>query len=236
MVGENGRYRIRENESYGSFAYRVLRDRIMKLDLLPSTPIVEADIAEELEISRTPVHEAVMRLRDETLIDILPRKESRVSKIDLARVNDGLFIRTCIEPELILISMGNLSTSLMHRMLLNINAQQRVLAAGNPLNEFNEIDDDFHMLLYYAANRGNAYAQIRKMLTHFDRVRYLARREGAFEEIDRQSYEEHRQIFSAVAYRSQLPTDAHSLIRSHVTRFQNRMDVLVERYSDYFYI
>ena len=221
-------------ESYSEYAYRVLRDWIMKFRLVPGTPINESGVAEALQVSRTPVHEALARLRDEKLVDIQPRKESRVSKIDLVLVNDGIFIRSCLEPELIETLQGNIAAPIMHRMLHNINRQRQILLADSPSPDYNDVDDEFHKLLYLAANRENLYGQVRRMVTNFDRVRYLARSIDDFSKVDAHSYEEHRLIFSAVAYRAPLPMDAHTLIRQHVTRFQSCMEELMARYEDYF--
>ena len=228
------KYAIRENERYSEYAYRVLRDKIMKFELVPGTPLNEQEIAEEFQVSRTPVHEALAKLREEDLVDILPRKESRVSKIDLVRVNDGVFIRSCVEPELVLTIQGNISAPIMHQMLQNINRQKQILEDGNRFNEFNEVDDEFHRLLYLAANRENTYLQLRRIVTHLDRVRYLARELGDFAEIDSNAYAEHREIFGAVAYRSALSVDARALIRRHITRFQAQMGDIMDRFGDYF--
>lgn len=227
---------MRRDESYSEYAYRVLRDRIIRLDLAPGVALNEAQLAEEFQMSRTPVHEALARLRDENLVDILPRKESRVSKIDLVRVNDGIFIRSCVEPELISTIQGNLPAPVMHRMLQNIHRQKQILEAGNPENEYNEVDDEFHMLLYLAANRENTYLQVRRMVADFDRVRYLARWVGDFREFDERTYAEHREIFGTVAYRTALNEDVRTLFRRHIARFQSYMDELTDRYNSYFTI
>lgn len=45
--------------------YLSLRERIVEMELLPGTRIVEKALAEEFGTSRTPVHEAVQRLAEE---------------------------------------------------------------------------------------------------------------------------------------------------------------------------
>ena len=221
-------------ERFSEYAYRVLRDGIMKYKLAPGAPIIEAEIADVLRVSRTPVHEALARLRDEKLVDIQPRKESRVSKIDLVLVNDGIFIRHCVESELIETIQGNVAAPIMRRMLSNINRQRQILLEGNQFNEFNDVDDEFHMLLYLAANRAYAYQQVHKIVAHFDRVRQLARMVADFTEIDARSYDEHREIFNAIAYRAPLSMDAHAIVRRHISRLQIYMDKILELHADYF--
>ena len=234
MEFNEAKYTRNADESYSEFAYRVMRDWIMKFRLKPGAPINESEVAEALKVSRTPVHEALARLKAEKLVDILPRKESRVSKIDLVLVNDGIFIRSCVEPELIQTLQGNIAAPIMHRMLRNINLQRQLLQTGDPEDKFNDVDDEFHKLLFLAANRENLYGQVRGLLADFNRVRYLARSIGNFQEIDERSYQDHREIFSAVAYRTPMSVKTRELIRSHITQFHSRMDEMMEQYGDYF--
>jgi len=228
------KYARSPEESYSEYAYRVMRDWIMKFKLVPGAPINESEVAEALNVSRTPVHEALARLKEERLVDIQPRKESRVSKIDMVLVNDGIFIRSCVEPELIQTLQGNIAAPIMHRMLRNINLQRQLLQTGDPEDIYNDVDDEFHMLLYLAANRENLYGQVHRMVAHYNRVRYLARSIGNFQEIDERSYQDHREIFSAVAYRTPMSAKTRELIRGHITQFHSRMDEMMDLYGDYF--
>ena len=234
MENNEAKYVRNDDESYSAYAYRVMRDWIMKFKLTPGTPINESDVAEQLNVSRTPVHEALSRLKEEKLVDILPRKESRVSKIDMVLVNDGIFIRSCLESELIQTLQGNVAAPIMHRMLHNINLQRQLLQKGDPQDQFNDVDDEFHMLLYLAANRQNLYAQVHRMVAHYNRVRYLARSIGNFDDIDQKSYQDHREIFSAVAYRTPMSVKTREMIRAHITQFHSRMDEMMDLYGDYF--
>ena len=63
--------------------YLCLRQRIVEMNMLPGARIVERDIAEEFGTSRTPVHEAVQRLADEGLIEVVPRSGTFVARIPL---------------------------------------------------------------------------------------------------------------------------------------------------------
>ncbi|WP_241374086.1 GntR family transcriptional regulator, partial [Escherichia coli] len=63
--------------------YLSLRERIVEMELLPGTRIVEKDLAEEFGTSRTPVHEAVQRWAEEGLIDGQARVGTFVSRIPL---------------------------------------------------------------------------------------------------------------------------------------------------------
>ena len=52
----------------------------------------EVELADALNISRTPVHDTLYKLSRKNLIDIIPQKGAFVSKIDTARIEQTLWI------------------------------------------------------------------------------------------------------------------------------------------------
>ena len=56
------------SDGLGSVVYHVIRERIVLGQLRPNELISEAELAQELHVSRTPVREALQRLADERLI------------------------------------------------------------------------------------------------------------------------------------------------------------------------
>lgn len=83
------------------YSYQPLKDRIFHLELEPGTKISEKEIADELNVSRTPVREAFMKLAEEELLDIIPQSGTIVSRINLRHVEEGRFIREKIEKEIV---------------------------------------------------------------------------------------------------------------------------------------
>lgn len=69
----------------GDVAYEVIRDRIIRVELLPGAPLEEAAIVRELGLGLTPVREAFKRLALEKLAVIYPRRGTFIADI---RVSD----------------------------------------------------------------------------------------------------------------------------------------------------
>ena len=65
--------------------YRALRDAIIATELAPGQRISENELAERLAVSRTPVREALIRLRDERFVQIVPQLGTFVTRISTAR-------------------------------------------------------------------------------------------------------------------------------------------------------
>jgi DNA-binding GntR family transcriptional regulator len=69
-------------EKLADAAYTALKASILEGLLPPGAETAEQAIAEQLGMSRTPVHEAVLRLQHEGMLLVLPRKGVRVLPID----------------------------------------------------------------------------------------------------------------------------------------------------------
>lgn len=74
--------------SFAERAYRYLEEQIVTLKLKPGDVVSDKNIADELGISRTPVREAILRLRNEQFVESSARRGVFVLGIDLAQYRD----------------------------------------------------------------------------------------------------------------------------------------------------
>src|SRR5436190_15819605 len=81
----------------GLAVYDALREAIVTTELEPGRQISENEIADMLGVSRTPVREALARLRDDQLVQIVPQLGTFVSRISVAGVDDAQFLREALE-------------------------------------------------------------------------------------------------------------------------------------------
>ena len=58
-----------------------LRQLIIYCILPPGSPIREKDFSLQLEVSRTPIREALLQLENENLVEIYPQSDTRISKL-----------------------------------------------------------------------------------------------------------------------------------------------------------
>ena len=87
----------KKGKNVSETVYNILRRNIINLNLVPGSQISEKEISEKMNVSRTPVREAFIKLSKEALVSILPQKGTFVSKIDLSRVQEERFLRETIE-------------------------------------------------------------------------------------------------------------------------------------------
>jgi len=82
-------------------AYQWLKKKIITLEYAMGSPLVENDLCRELGMGRTPVREAVQQLASEGLVNILPRKGSFVSNINLWEFENLLDARVMLETHVV---------------------------------------------------------------------------------------------------------------------------------------
>ncbi|MFI9596042.1 GntR family transcriptional regulator [Nonomuraea sp. NPDC052265] len=80
-------------------AYRAIRRQIIDLTLPPGSSFSEASLARQWRISKTPVREALARLRRDGLVDALPRSGYVVSPVTLQDTDDLCALRTLLSGE-----------------------------------------------------------------------------------------------------------------------------------------
>ena len=158
--------------------HRVLREAIVRVRLLPGTPISENSICRQFAVSRTPVRAAIQRLSEEGLVDVYPQQGSFVSRIRIGGIHDNQFVRRSLEVAL-LREVAPIWTDAMSRSMRDaIDAQAAAIKAGDA-DGFHLHDEHFHQLFAIHAGRDGVWASIlaaKSQLTRFIRFSGHAQR------------------------------------------------------------
>lgn len=86
--------------SKSDYAYREIKNKIIQGELAPLSDIVEEQLQEELNVSRTPIREAIQRLNKEGFVYIYARKGTIVSSINVEMIHSVYQVRLLNEPYL----------------------------------------------------------------------------------------------------------------------------------------
>ncbi|WP_291799277.1 GntR family transcriptional regulator [Brevibacterium sp.] len=87
-----------EAESLADRAYRIIRDRLIMLDIAPGEPISEAALTDEVGVGRTPLREALKRLEADHLVVSYPRRGTFAASVDLTDLAEITDIREALFP------------------------------------------------------------------------------------------------------------------------------------------
>jgi GntR family transcriptional regulator, rspAB operon transcriptional repressor len=190
--------------------YLCLRQRIVEMSMLPGARIIEREIAEELGISRTPVHEAVQRLADEGLVEVLPRSGTFVARIPLDALEEAMLVRNALETAIIEKAAERASPEGVARLRAILEEEEAAVRA-NDLRAFHRSDETFHATLAELSGYPGVWPIILQAKTQMDRYRQLTLPlEGRMTGV----LAEHRAVVDAVA--SGDPRQAVLAMRDHL--------------------
>ena len=79
-------------------AYQTIADRLVTLQIHPGAPINDEQLAQELELGRTPVREALKRLESERLVVAYPRRGTFASEVHITDLGHISEVRQQLEP------------------------------------------------------------------------------------------------------------------------------------------
>ncbi|MCL4385250.1 MAG: GntR family transcriptional regulator [Actinobacteria bacterium] len=135
-------------------AYQKIKLLILENKLKPGEKIIQYKLAQTLNISLTPIIQALSILQNEKLIDYLPRKGFFVRKISDKEFYDLLEIRSFLESLAIEKISENINDSIRNQ-LLKFKKKFILLFEKNKLDKYFELDKKFHYYLIEASN--NSY-------------------------------------------------------------------------------
>ena len=116
----------RPGENARMYAHRIILDNIINLELPPGSAISENDLSVSLNLSRTPVREALIEMTRLDLVKIYPQKGSFVSKIDYDLIEESKFIRLSLElAALRLLCEQGIPADVLALFHKNLEAQRR---------------------------------------------------------------------------------------------------------------
>jgi DNA-binding GntR family transcriptional regulator len=149
-----------------------LRAAIVNLDLRPGEALVEKELCERFGISRTPAREAILRLADEHLLEIIPQTGTFVSRIPHEDLPEAMVIRKSLESTTVAAAAERASRSQV-LVLASIVEQQREAAAKNDTRTFHLADEAFHAKIAEIARYPGIWRLVLQVKTQVDRFRQL---------------------------------------------------------------
>lgn len=165
--------------------YRVLADRIINGAYLPGRKLSQSELATELDVSRTPLREALNRLQETGLVKATTNRGMEVSPVTLDETEQWYAMRLLIEPPLVAAITAQLTTTDIERMKV---ALEQMAVDAVRTKDFQDAHHDFHgaVLVHYPAYIRDMIESIYLKIIRHQRV-YFSRPRAPEEfcEIDR---------------------------------------------------
>ncbi|WP_170121134.1 GntR family transcriptional regulator [Halomonas denitrificans] len=197
----------------------VIKQRILDGHYQPHEYIREANLARELEVSRTPVREALRELVSEGWLEAIPHHGSRVVAWTEKDAREVFELRLVLEPMAVRLASERMNEEcLAHLGAMATRMEQlteRVEADPSVRNEIASLNHEFHRELILAS--GNQ--RLATMLESVVRTSVIRRNFGNYDLTNlRRSMRHHQEILEAI--RAGSPAWAEHIMRAHLLAAQ----------------
>jgi len=128
--------------------YRVLADRIINGVYLPGRKLSQSELANELDVSRTPLREALNRLQESGLAVAATNRGMEVSPVTFEETEQWYVMRVLIEPPIVAAIAGELTNGDLKKMA---DALRRMQDSAHRTKDFQDAHHAFHdvALIHY---------------------------------------------------------------------------------------
>lgn len=206
-----------------------LRERIIALELPPGALISRTELQDLFGFSSTPVRDALLKLQEESLVEIFPQHATVVSPIDLKLARQAHFLRRSIEQEAVrTIALMDERAEVVRRLETVIDVQAALLARGD-LPGFENADREFHRIFFETVGVPELWKMSRRYSGHIDRIRRLhLPMPGKAPQV----IADHRTIVAGIAAGD--VSAAQGALREHLSKSLAFTPDLRARWPDYF--
>ena len=219
--------RLRGTGRASDRVFTELSEAIRDVRLLPGEALSETDLAEQLQVSRTPLREALARLADAGLVQVVPQVGTRVARIAMSDVQEARFVRETLELAVFeeACALPVRDVSVLRKVLGN----QEAAHAGGDLPEFFRQDEALHIEIFRIGGHPGAWQAVQRMKLQLDRVRRLSLPDPS---TTRALIDEHRLIVDALA--DGRAAEGKAIVRAHARRVVDQTPGMLAQHPDYF--
>lgn len=195
---------IKGENSQSTAAYALLKQRIVTGEFGPNDILREIDLARQMDMSRTPVREAVKRLEDEGLLTRVPRKGLTVTTLDQTSITELYGFREILE-------CGAARLAARYADDMEIENMRAILEESRTHADPVRSNYEFHQALYAASHNQFLVKAINSLI---DSTALLGQSTLAHTGRPELALHEHLELFQAIEQRDEQRAEAHA--REHI--------------------
>ncbi|WP_298775298.1 GntR family transcriptional regulator [uncultured Shewanella sp.] len=201
----------------------VLREKILSGHIKAGEPLRQSALADELNVSRIPIREALLQLEAEGLVRFEAHKGATATELSVEQVTELFELRALIETELLAKAIMNMQDEDIEKAEHILIELEFAFKQKQSVSSWSELNRQFHTSLYQAANRPYALDMVQGLKTNCDRyIRLQLLLAGGIAQAEK----EHRELLD---YCKQKNVDAAvTLLRQHILQAAESIRQLVQ--------
>ena len=206
-------------------AYNYLKKQIIDGKLKADEIYTEQGFAEMLNMSRTPVREAVLQLAHEDFVTIKPNKGFMVREYSGKDIDEYLQVRLAIEG---FCGMYAVDTSgsrkwreLVQTLESYLDQEKQLIERSTTSQEFMKWDFNFHLAIVSYVNNSQMLNIFNDMRNRIDRIGVKT---FSISGTITNAYKEHMEIYEAI--KSGTRNDIYMALEAHLDKYREVLDKL----------
>ncbi len=157
-------------------AYEQIKRRILENDMAAGFQVLEQQLAQMLDMSRTPVREALIRLAEEGMVEVRPRHGMRVLPVSADDMREIYEILTSLESTAAeLVAARGVSDAELAELKRAV-AEMDAALERDDLRHWAQADEKFHMLLVKYSGNARLLSLVNSFWEQTHRVRLVTLR------------------------------------------------------------
>lgn len=196
-----------------AYAYEELRRRILTGEIAHGSPLSQAQMAQEIGVSTTPLREALRRLAAEGLVELASHRDARVTPLTAEEARNLYVVREALDPMAAALAAEARTDG-------DVSAIREALQRLAPLNDAADLEAmtahrDFHRAVYAASRNPLLIGILEGLWDKADRYRQVGLHGGKDSRQDQlRVRREHEEIADAVIAGD--PVRAREVMAQHV--------------------
>ena len=178
-------------------AYELVRERLVRGELVPGSVIQQGALARELGISTTPLREALRRLMSDGLVELDAHRDARVTPLTAEEARDLVELRRSLDP--LAAGLAAERRTRQDLELIRQTAHDLAPLRADPRAADLATHRRFHVAIYSASHNQLLVQALDGLWDKADRYRRLALEGGRTDEDLDRTHDEHLALVDAIA-------------------------------------
>lgn len=199
-------------------AYAYIKEKLFNFDILPEQTVSDFLLSKQLNMSRTPIRQALQMLKNDGLLEEIPGSSStyKVSAISEEEIQDIFDYRETLELSALALACekGRIS-GVIEKLQKNVDTMVEKQNHGETESHF-DADQDFHSAIVHAAGNKRITVAYDALTFQLERLRLLTYLNSAFQD---KASDEHQAIVSALKNKDYAL--AREKLKSHLETSRN---------------
>lgn len=213
---------MKEYMSLKDYVYNYISEKINSGELTVEDKLSEIKISEALNVSRTPIREALIQLASDGYLENLPRRGFKVKRVDYQKAVELYEIIGSLEGKAGGLSIDNLTAKDIKQMTTLVSKMDEAINKNN-YQKYHDLQIDFHQVYINKCGNIELINLLKKLKMNFIRKSYSVEDSEDLSAVLHKTNEEHKEILKLILKKDKIGVQNY-IDSVHWSTFNSKFD------------